>query len=680
MKTLIYLPLMLGAMAITGCTGNPVVKKYEGIDMSNLDTTIRPGDDFYDYATSGWQKANPLKPEYARFGTFDQLRENNQEQLRTLILELGTQKHAKGSVAQKIGDLYNAGMDSVRLNRDGFNPLVNQLQDIARLQNKAQLASLMGKMHREGISPFFFSYVDADPKNSTMNLLQTYQGGLGMSERDYYLEHDEHMEAIRKAYVAYIEKLFILAGNKPEQAAKAAKDILALETALAEDSYSQVDLRDPNRNYNKMTIVELEKILPGFDWTQYFKAAGLGDPKEISLGQVPFMTKVVKLIDTTPMDIIKEYLTFDLLNTASPYLSDAFADANFDFYGKTMSGKQEQQPRWKRSLSTTDGALGEAVGQMYVEKYFPAEAKERMLKLVANLQTALGQRINDLDWMSDSTKAAALDKLNAFTVKIGYPDKWRDYSLLDINAEDNYWTSVLKSNRFEWDYMISQNEKPVDKSKWHMSPQTVNAYYNPSSNEICFPAGILQPPFFYLNADDAVNYGAIGVVIGHEMTHGFDDMGRQFDKEGNIRDWWTAQDAEKFAGKTKILVDQFDSIRVLGDTRANGNFTLGENIADQGGLVISYQALQNAKTQTPGNTEQIDGLTDAQRFYLAYATLWAGNIRDEEILRLTKIDPHSLGRWRVNGTLPNVETFYEAFDVKEGDKMYRKPEERVVIW
>ena len=680
MKKLIYLPLMIGAIVTSGCAGRAVQKSTDGLDLANLDTTVLPGQDFYDYATGGWQKANPLKPEYARFGSFDQLRENNREQLRSLIVELGQQKHAAGTVAQKIGDLYNAGLDSVRLNREGIAPLQQQLDAIAQITDKNQLGTVLGEMHREGIYPFFISYVDADPKNSSMNLLQTYQGGIGLEERDYYLDQDENMKVIREAYVQYIEQLFTLAGYTPEEAKSAATHILDLETALAEASYSQVELRDPNMNYNKMTLEALKKADPAINWDLYLTATGLGTPKEISVGQLPFMSRVNKVIEETPIAVIREYLTFNLLNAAAPYLSDAFSDANFNFYGKTLSGKQEQQPRWKRALATTDGALGEAIGQMYVEKYFPAEAKERMLKLVSNLQTALGERIQNLEWMSDSTKQAAMAKLNAFTVKIGYPDKWRDYGALQIDSNDSYWSSVRKSNQFDWDYMISQNEKPVDKSKWHMSPQTVNAYYNPSSNEICFPAGILQPPFFYMHADDAVNYGAIGVVIGHEMTHGFDDQGRQFDKDGNMNDWWTPEDAAKFSAKTAVLVNQFDSIRVLGDTHANGGFTLGENIADQGGLMVAYQALQKALAENGTTNAQIDGFSNAQRFFLSYANLWAGNIRDEEILRLTKIDPHSLGRWRVNGTLPNIETFYEAFPIKEGDAMYRKPEERIVIW
>lgn len=681
MKTLIYVPLLLGGIVAVGCVAASANQQTNsGINQENLDLNVKPGNDFYDYATGGWQKANPLKPEYARFGSFDQLRENNREQLRLLVTELGKETHPAGSVAQKIGDLYNAGLDSVRLNQEGITPLKPQLDAIAQLQDKKDLAALVGALHRQGIPSFFFAYVDADPKNSTTNLMQLYQGGLGLGERDYYLEEDEQMAKIRAEYVQYIEKLFTLAGYTQDEAKRAATDIMAMETSMAKDSYSQVELREPELNYNKMSIDALKKDYPGFDWEAYMKATGLTGASEISVGQLPFFKKMVSVIDSIPVDQLKEYLAFNAMNAAAPYLSDDFSNAQFDFYGKVLSGKQEQQPRWKRSLATTDGALSEAVGEMYVEKYFPAEAKERMVKLVSNLQTALGDRIRNLSWMTDSTKTAALDKLNGFTVKVGYPDKWRDYSKLEINPTDSYWISVVKSNEFDWDYMAEQNGKDVDKAKWHMSPQTVNAYYNPSSNEICFPAGILQPPFFYLDADDAVNYGAIGVVIGHEMTHGFDDMGRKYDKQGNINDWWTPSDTEKFNDKTKVLVNQFDSIRVLGDTHANGAFTLGENIADQGGLLIAYDALQNALAASGQADAKTDGFTNAQRFFLAYANLWAGNIRDEEILRLTKIDPHSLGRWRVNGTLPNIDVFYEAFNVQPGDAMYRAPEERIVIW
>ena len=681
MKTNLYLPVLFaGTLALGSCATGQKPQQTDGIDLANMDTTVVAGVDFYDYATGGWQKSNPLKPEYARFGSFDQLRDNNLVQLRDLILELSKGQHEAGSVAQKIADLYNLGLDSLRLNKEGIMPLQPQLDAINALSTNDELGALLGKLHRQGIPAFFQTYVDADAKASDVNLMALEQGGLGLGERDYYLEQDDNMKNIRAEYLKYIAQLFTLAGYDQAAADKAAQDILAIETSLAEASYSSVQRRNPELNYNKISVEQLKKDYPGFNWDAYFAANGLGGATHVNASQLPFLKNLVKVLGTTPVDQLREYLVFHTIDAAAPYLSDDLGLAAFNFHGKVMSGKQEQQPRWKRSLSTTDGALSEAVGEMYVEKYFPAEAKERMLKLVGNLQTALGERINGLTWMSDSTKAAAIDKLNTFTVKIGYPDKWRDYSKLDITANDSYWSAVVKSNEFDWDYMIADNEKAVDKSRWFMSPQTVNAYYNPTSNEICFPAGILQPPFFYMNGDDAVNYGAIGVVIGHEMTHGFDDQGAQFDKVGNLRNWWTAEDAAKFGEKTKGLATQFDSIRVLGDVHANGEFTLGENIADQGGLLVAYQALTNALGTNPLGAPKADGFNDAQRFYLAYANLWAGNIRDEEILRLTKIDPHSLGRWRVNGTLPNIDTWYEAFNVQPGDALYRAPEERIVIW
>lgn len=678
MNKLFYLPLIVGVMATSSCATQQKLKKNTGIDLANLYTKISPNSDFYDYATGGWQKNNPLKPEFARFGTFDQLRENNKEQLRTLIEELSNASQPNGSVAQKIADLYKSGMDSARLNSEGATPIKADIELIQSISNNQELSKVLGKMAKDGVNPFFFVYVDVDPGNSSENLMQFYQGGLSMGDRDYYLTDDEHSKEIRAAFVDYATKLFILSGYNEADAKKAADVVLKVQTELAQLSFSREELRNPVANYNKMSKKDFEAKFKGLDWNEFFAAANLTAAQDLSVGQVPFMQGIDNILAGLTNAQLKDYLTFTLLDASAGYLSDDFELASFDFYQKKMSGKQEQQPRWKRSLETTNSALGEAVGQMYVEKYFPPAAKDKMLKMVDNLKVALGERINNLEWMSDTTKAKAQEKLAAFIVKIGYPDKWRDYSALQIDSASSYWANVQKATDFEWDYMVSQLGKPVDKTKWHMSPQTVNAYYNPTTNEICFPAAILQAPFFNMNADDAVNYGGIGVVIGHEMTHGFDDQGRQFDKNGNLNDWWTAEDATRFTEKTKGLIAQYDSIVVLGDTHANGEFTLGENIADQGGLQIAYQALQKSlanKKQRP-----VDGFTPEQRFFLSYATLWAGNIRDEEILRLTKLDPHSLGRWRVNGALPNIDAFYKAFNIKEGDKMFKKPEERVVIW
>ena len=677
MKQLLILPLVAGVL-VTGCAPKPGAEKNLAIDPSNMDTTVACGEDFYEYACGGWIKKNPLKPEYARYGSFDVLAENNQKQMRELIDELEKAENEPGSVAQKVGDLYKMGLDSVRLNKEGVSPISEALKNIASLDDKVAFASLVAQMHKEGSSPFFQLYVGADEKNSSMNIVNLYQGGMSMGDRDYYLSEDSANVKIRDAYKKYINKLFTLAGYSAEKAVAAEKNVMNIETALAKVAFSREETRTPLKNYNKMAMTDFLKQMNGFDWKSYFSALGLDSLNEINPNQLPFIKGMDALVGGLTSEEIRDYLIFKQINTASSYLSDDFVQARFDFYGKVLSGQQELKPRWKRSLSVTDGALGEALGEMYVAKYFPPEAKERMLKLVENLRISLGEHIDSLEWMSAETKAKAKEKLAAFYVKIGYPDKWRDYSGLTIDPKKSYWDNVREAAIFESDYMLSDVNKPVDKTRWLMSPQTVNAYYNPTTNEICFPAGILQPPFFYMDADDAVNYGGIGVVIGHEMTHGFDDQGRQYDKDGNLKDWWTAEDAKQFNLRADKLADQYSSIIVLDTVHANGRFTLGENIADHGGLRVSYTAFKNA---TKGqDLKPIDGFTPDQRFYLAYAGLWAQNIRDEEILRLTKIDPHSLGKWRVNAALRNLESFFQAFGITEKDPMYMKPEDRVTIW
>lgn len=677
MKQLLILPLVAGVL-VTGCAPKPGAEKNLAIDPSNMDTTVACGEDFYEYACGGWIKKNPLKPEYARYGSFDVLAENNQKQMRELIDELEKAENEPGSVAQKVGDLYKMGLDSVRLNKEGVSPISEALKNIASLDDKAAFASLVAQMHKEGSSPFFQLYVGADEKNSSMNIVNLYQGGMSMGDRDYYLSEDSANVKIRDAYKKYINKLFTLAGYSAEKAVAAEKNVMNIETALAKVAFSREETRNPLKNYNKMPMTDFLKQMNGFDWKSYFSALGLDSLNEINPNQLPFIKGMDALVGGLTSEEIRDYLIFKQINTASSYLSDDFVQARFDFYGKVLSGQQELKPRWKRSLSVTDGALGEALGEMYVAKYFPPEAKERMLKLVENLRISLGEHIDSLEWMSAETKAKAKEKLAAFYVKIGYPDKWRDYSGLTIDPKKSYWDNVREAAIFESDYMLSDVNKPVDKTRWLMSPQTVNAYYNPTTNEICFPAGILQPPFFYMDADDAVNYGGIGVVIGHEMTHGFDDQGRQYDKDGNLKDWWTAEDAKQFNLRADKLADQYSSIIVLDTVHANGRFTLGENIADHGGLRVSYTAFKNA---TKGqDLKPIDGFTPDQRFYLAYTGLWAQNIRDEEILRLTKIDPHSLGKWRVNAALRNLESFFQAFGITEKDPMYMKPEDRVTIW
>ncbi len=671
--------LAAGIVALASCnTPQKEVVKIAAINPANMDTTVAAGTDFYEYACGGWIKNNPLKPEYARFGTFDQLLENNQEQLRVLIEELSATPHEAGSVAGKIGALYAMGLDSTKLNADGVAPIKEELAAINALATKSDVSKMVATLHKEGMAPFFALFVDADEKNSAMNIVQLYQAGIGMGDRDYYLLEDEGSAKMRDAYRAYINKLFTLAGSSPEQADAAVDAVMKIEKAIAEISYGREDLRDSQKNYNKLAYEDFKQIESPLDWDVYFESMGLAGLKELEAKQINFYKDMNKALQNTTVDEQKYYLAFNLLSAAAPYLSDDFVDADFEFYGKVMSGKQEQQPRWKRSLNTVNGALGEAVGEMYVEKYFPASSKEKMLTLVGNLQTALSERINGLEWMSDTTKAKAQEKLAAFTVKIGYPDKWRDYSGLEIK-DDSYWANVRRSNIFDMAYQLADVDKPVDKSRWHMNPQTVNAYYNPTTNEICFPAAILQPPFFNPDADDAVNYGAIGVVIGHEMTHGFDDQGRNYDKDGNLIDWWTAEDAVRFKERADKLVDQYDQIIVIDTLHANGRFTLGENIADHGGLLVAHQAYLNSLKgkETPA---PIDGFTNEQRFFLGYATLWGQNIRPEEIRRRTKIDPHSLGKWRVNAALRNIAPFYAAFDIKEGDPMFMAPADRVVIW
>ena len=665
-------------VAITACSNmNDNKKQVSGIHLENLDTSAQLGNDFYQFATGGWQELNPLTAEYSRFGSFDMLAENNREQLKGLIEEIASQEHESGSIEQKIADLFNLAMDSTKLNEEGVTPVLADFEKIANIENKEQLTVAIAEMMKEGMSPYFYIYVGADPQNSNEYLLQTHQGGMGLGQRDYYLDEDDVTKNIRQKYQELIFDMMLKTGSSEAHAHTKANDILRLETLLAKAAYDNVMLRNPHANYNKMSIEELKSLVPEIDWTLFLETLGLDANQDISVSQKEHLQQVGKIIANESLEAQKAVLQWNVINNAASYLSDDVYLVNFDFYGRTLSGRQEPQARWKRAVSTVDGALGEAVGQMYVKKYFPAEAKARMLELVSNLQTSLKDRIMELEWMGDETKDKAVEKLNTFHVKIGYPDKWKDYTTLPI-AKDTYWANIKRANKFDTAENFSKLGKPVDKDEWFMTPQTVNAYYNPTSNEICFPAGILQYPFFDMNADDAFNYGAIGVVIGHEMTHGFDDQGRQFDKDGNLKDWWTEDDAQKFDERATKLADFYDKIEVAPGVFANGRFTLGENIADQGGLQVSFDAFVNATASNP--LEDKDGFTAAQRFFLAYSNVWAGNIRDEEVLKRTKTDPHSLGKWRVNGALPHVEPWYEAFDIQPEDKLYLAPEERAVVW
>ena len=668
---------VLALAVAAGCDSKKEAVMTSGIDLTNLDTTAVQGADFYQYACGGWMKKHPLTNEYSRFGSFDMLAENNREQLKGLIVEIAAGQNAQGTIGQKIGDIYKLAMDSVKLNADGVTPIQADLEKIASVKDKSEIVPLMAELAHSGVFPYFSFYVGADIMDSKSNLFQLYQGGISLGEREYYLDNDDVTTNIRNKYKEHIVKMFQLAGFDEAAAKKKMEAVMDIETRIAKASFSAVEQRNPAANYHKMSLDELKKEIPGIDWDAFLNGIGVKGVTELSVSQVDPIKEVEKIINSLPVENQIAYMQWSLIDRAAGYLSDDLVAQNFDFYGKTLSGKQTNQPRWKRAVSTVNGVLGEAVGQMYVEKYFPAAAKERMVQLVKNLQTALGERIRNLEWMGDSTKIKAIEKLNSFYVKVGYPDKWRDYIGLNIE-KDSYWANVKRATEFELDYMLSKAGKPVDRDEWGMTPQTVNAYYNPTTNEICFPAGILQYPFFDMNADDAFNYGAIGVVIGHEMTHGFDDQGRQFDKDGNLKDWWTAEDAKRFEERAQVMVNFFDSIQVLPGLNANGSLTLGENIADHGGLQVSFQAFKNATKDAPLLVK--DGFTPEQRFFLSYAGVWAGNIRDEQIRLQTKSDPHSLGRWRVNGALPQIGAWYDAFGIKEGDPMYLAPEKRVSIW
>ena len=677
MKRKTYLPIMAAALvsmaALSGCKQQA---QSGGIRLENMDTTVVAGNDFYQYACGGWIKANPITPEYSRFGSFEYLGEQNLKQIRELIEGIAAKQNQPGSIEQKIGDLYNMAMDTVKRNNDKATPIQEDLKSIEAITSKDQLPATIASLQRIGVSLFFQPYVGADEKDSRNNLFQIYQGGISLGEKEYYLDNDDHTKAIRDSYKQYVADLFRLAGDDAA-AEKKMQAVLDIETAIAKGSKNATELRDPYNNYNKMTFAQLQERFDGFDWQTYVTSLGLDSVGNVNVCQTKQIETVIGILDKQPLDDIKAYIEFKLLEAASSYLSDEFYDTSFAFYGKVLSGREAPSERWKRSIRLVDGTLSDAVGQMYVKQYFPPEAKERMINLVKNLQTALGERIDQQTWMSDETKAKAHEKLDAFYVKVGYPDKWRDYTALDIDTT-NLWNNMKRATAFEYDYMLAKANKPVDRTEWLMPAQMVNAYYNPTTNEICFPAAILQYPFFDMEADDAFNYGAIGVVIGHEMTHGFDDQGSLYDKDGNLNNWWTKEDSVRFREKTKVMEEFFDSIEVLPGLHANGRLTLGENIADHGGIKVAFQAYKNATKDAP--LADIDGFTPDQRLFIAYANLWAASIRDEQIRVATKTDPHALGEWRVNGALPQIDAWYEAFGVTEDNAMFIPKAERVDVW
>ncbi len=672
MKKLIL--CMLPLMMLAASCNNKGGEKVPALDLGNLDTSVSPGEDFYDYATRGWREKNPLGAEYSRFGTFDQLRENNITRLNDLFASMATMETKKGTVEQKIVDLYKQGLDSTRLNNEGAAPLQKYIAEIQAISDKKELATALGKMHDCGVGGLFGCMVETDLMDSNMQILYLGQGGLGIGDRDYYVKAEN--AALKEGYRIFVNKVLGLSGI--ENASQAADNTVSVEEVLAENSWTREQERDMVKLYNPMSTEQIIAAYPGFDFASYFEARGIPAQEKVVVCEPSFFKAMSDLVASTDLAVLKDYLLTRLAADACGALSDDFYAASFDFYSRQMAGIQEHKPRWKRAMAVPNGVLGEAVGKMYVERYFPESSKKKMLKIVKNLQTALGEHIDNLDWMGDSTKVKAHEKLDNFTVKIGYPDKWKDYSTLEVDPEKSYYENLEAASRWYVADNMSKLGKPTDKTEWGMTPQTVNAYYNPTTNEICFPAAILQPPFFNPDADEPVNYGAIGVVIGHEMSHGFDDQGRLFDKDGNMINWWTDADDAAFRAKAEVLAAQYDAVEILPGVKANGHFTLGENIGDHGGLSIAFSAMENALKGK--KAKLIDGFTPAQRFYLGYATVWAQNITDEEKARLTNIDPHSLGENRVNVAIRNFDSFFKAFDIQEGDPMFRPEEERVHIW
>lgn len=670
--------MTIASVSVSALAQEPL---HSGLDVTDFDTAIRPGDDFYGYACGGWMTKNPLPAAYSRYGSFDKLQEDNNKRINAILSELQNNTYEEGTIEQKLSDLYKLAMDIDRRNQDGVAPVMPLIKRLEAAKTNQQLLAIQLEQAPYGEEEFFNAGFGADDKNATQNILNVYQGGLSLGQKEYYLDNDKATTDIREAYKKHIVKMFQLFGFSKSAATAKMKNIMKVETALAKVSKSRTELRDPEANYNKMTLAAFKERYPNLPLEKMLNARGVESKffQEMVVGQPAFLDGANQLVGSMKPSEYRDVMEWGIITESANYLCDATIAESFDFEGRVLSGRKENHPLWKRSTSQVERVMGEALGKIYAEKYFPASSKQRMTTLVKNLQIALGERIAAQDWMNDSTKVNALLKLNTFYVKIGYPDKWTDISDLKIDPKKSYYENMMECSRFWTKWAIDHRVgKPVDRDDWHMTPQTVNAYYNPTTNEICFPAGILQYPFFDPSADDAFNYGAIGVVIGHEMTHGFDDQGRRFDKDGNMKDWWMESDGKNFTERTDRYADFFSAISVLPDLKANGRLTLGENLADHGGLQVAFTAYKNATKNQPLGV--IDGLTADQRFFHAYAGVWAGNITEAEIRKRTKSDPHSLGRWRVNGALPHVDAWYEAFGVKEGDKMFIPKSERLQLW
>lgn len=672
--------LMMAVAPVISAGAKSGISK-SGLDLTNLDRSVKPTEDFYKFATGGWQKLHPLPAAYSRFGSFDMLQENVNKQVSSILTTLTKKKYAEGTTDRKLSDFYKLALDSARRNREGLAPVKPYMDEIEAAKNLQDIQALQLKYAKIGLGQPFGSYFAADDKNVKNNIFQLSQGGLTLGQKDWYVNNDEATRKIREAYKKHIVRMFKLYGFSEADAEKKAAQVFRFETELALISKSNTELRDPQANYNKMSLKDFEADYPNIPLRKIANAEGINDAylAEMNVGQPAFFNGLDRLSSVMTADEWKAIMEWDLINGSASALTDDIREANFDFFGRTMSGRKEDYPLWKRATNAVNGAMGEALGKMYCEKYFPESSKRMMEELIKNLQTSLAERIEAQTWMSDSTKKNALNKLSKFYVKVGYPNKWTDYSKLNIDPKKSYFENLIATRIFANDKMVAEKAgKPVDKDEWFMTPQTVNAYYNPTTNEICFPAGILQRPFFDPKADAAFNYGAIGVVIGHEMTHGFDDQGRQYDADGNLHDWWTAQDAKNFDKRAKLYADYFDAIEVLPGLHSNGKFTLGENLADHGGLMVAFNAFKNATKSHPLKTE--DGFTPEQRFFIAYAGVWGQNITEQEIRNRVKRDPHALGEWRVNGALPHIQAFYEAFGVKKGDKMYLPENERLQLW